>query len=226
MARPAPPPRPPPPSTAAIDFSTLVDAIGGAARYLGGSPPGLDATALAGGLQSLSTYLVGSDGVVPVSSQLLSGGSWGSGTPLGSAHPNQPSDPAAISQILAQIDTWVAPGSPRVVLLLGPAFSDHSTWAGLLAQAEAAHTGSTNANALFNLRVPGVAPASIDLRPVTAIADYYTADLQDDGTNDVAGLVAQIGLIINRLTTLQPGAPVMLVAHSTAGVAAARLHRR
>ena len=43
--------------------------------------------------------------------------------------------------------------------------------------------------------------------------------MADDGTNDVAGLVAQIGLITARLATLRSGAPLMLVAHSTAGVA-------
>lgn len=52
------------------------------------------------------------------------------------------------------------------------------------------------------------------------MADYYTADLQDDGSGDVTGLTAQIGLIVARLNTLRPGAPVMLVAHSTAGVPA------
>jgi large repetitive protein len=207
--------------TAAIDFSTLMDGIGGASRYLGALPPGVDTAALAGGLQTLSTYLASSDGVVPISSQVPTGGSWGSGTLLGSAHPDQPSDPSAISQILAQIDTWAAAGSPRVVLLLGPAFSDHIIWSQLLSQAESAQSGSTNpTDAFFNLRVPGVAPASIDLRPVTATADFYTADLQDDGTNDVTGLAAQIGLIVGRLSALRPGAPLILVAHSTVGVAA------
>ncbi len=205
---------------AAIDFPSLVSAVAAATRYLGAWPDGVDPTALAAGLQSLATYLSSSDGVVPLSSQLPTGGSWGTGTALGSAHPDQPTDPAAIGQILAQVDAWVAPGNPRAILLLGPAFSDHTIWAPLLVQAEAAHPGSTAVGALFKLRLPGVAPASIDLRPVTAVADYYTADLQDDGTNDLSGLVAQIGLIVARLNALRPGAALMLVAHSTAGVAA------
>ncbi len=206
--------------TAAADFPSLVSAAAGAARYLGELPAGVDPTALATGLQSLSSYLSSSDGVVPASSQVPSGGTWGGGTALTSAHPDQPGDAAAIGQIIGQADAWVAPGNARAILLLGPAFSDHTIWAPLLAQAEAAHAGSTNVGAFFDLRVAGVAPASIDLRPVTAVADYYTADLFDDGTNDVAGLVAQIGLITARLATLRAGAPVILVAHSTAGVAA------
>jgi Family of unknown function (DUF6603) len=206
--------------TSAPDFPSLVGAIGDAARYLGDLPDGVDPDALASGLQSVAAYLGTSDGVVPVSAQLPSGGSWGTGTALSSAHPDQPADAAAIPQILAQVDAWVAPGSPRAILLLGPAFSDHGIWSALLTEAETAHAGSTNPGAFFNLRIPGVAPASIDLRPVVAIADYYTADLQDDGSNDIAGLVAQIGLVVARLNALRPAAPLVLVAHSTAGVAA------
>lgn len=204
----------------ATDFPSLVTALGSATRYLGAWPDGIHPTRLAAGLQSLATHMASTDGVVPVTSELSSGGSWGSGTTLSSAHPNQPADASAINQIIAQVDAWVAPGSSRAILLLGPAFSDHKIWNTLLAQAEAAHTGSTNAAATFNLRIAGVAPTSIDLRPVAAVTDYYTGDLQDDGSGDVAGLVAQIGMIVARLNLLRPGAPLMLVAHSTSGIAA------
>ena len=202
--------------TAATSFDTLATALTGAARYLGATPP----TALSPGLASLSTYLTSSDGVVPASSQVPTGGTWTSGTAIGSAHNLQAADPSAITQILAQVDSWGAPGSNRAILLLGPAFLDHTEWSALLTQAETARSGSTNAAATFNLRVSGVAPASIDLRPVTAIADYYTADLQDDGSGDIAGLSAQIGLLTARILALKPNAVILLVAHSTAGVPA------
>lgn len=205
---------------AATDYPSLITAVQAAARYLGPWSGSVDPQALAAGLASLENHFATTDGVVPVMSELLSGGSWGSATPLTCAHPNQPGDPTAISQILAQLNAWAAPGTPRAILLLGPAFSDHTVWNALLAQASAAHPGSTGAAATFNLRVAGVAPASIDLRPVTAVVDFYTADLQDDGSNNIAGLVAQIALVVARLNVLRPGAPVMLVAHSTAGVAA------
>ena len=204
--------------SSAADFPALVTALAGASRYLPRIP--LGATALADGLQPLAAHLDSTDGVVPVSSQIPTGGTWTSGTPIGAAHHLQPSDASACSQILAQVNTWAAPGSPRAILLLGPAFSDHAIWNTLLTEAEAANQGTTSQGAVFNLRVAGVAPASVDLRTVTAVADYYPADLQDDGSGDVAGLVAQIGLVQTRLATLKPGAELILVAHSTAGLAA------
>lgn len=206
--------------TAITDFPGLVQAVISASRYLGALPQGSDPASLASGLQDLAAYLAASDGVVPLTSQLPSGGSWSSGTALSAAHPAQPADPAAISQLLAQFDAWAAPGTPRTILLLGPAFSDQGIWAPLLAAAEAAHAGSTNPASRFNLRVPGVAPAAIDLRPVTSVSDYYTADLQDDGSGDVAGLVAQLGLVVARLRALRPGAALLLAGHSTAGIIA------
>ena len=201
---------------AAMDFSTLATALGGAARYLGQSAP----TGLAAGLTSLSTFLNSSDGVVPVTSQIPTGGTWSTGTAIAAAHPLQPADSSAVSQILSQVNTWAAPGSNRAMLLLGPAFTDHLAWTTLLTQAETANPGTTKAAATFNLRVAGVAPASIDLRPVTAVADFYTADLQDDGTGDFAGLTSQIGLITARILALKPNAAIVIVAHSTAGVPA------
>ena len=206
--------------TAAADFSTFVTAVAAANRYFPQIPLGLQAGALADGLESLAAHLASTDGVVPVSSQLPAGGTWSAGTPIGAAHHLQPSDSSACSQILAQVNTWAAPGSPRAILLLGPAFSDHKTWNTLLTAAETANVGTTSATAVFNLRQPGVPPASVDLRTVTAVADYYAADLADDGSGDVASLVTQIGLVQARLAALKPGAELILVAHSTAGLAA------
>ncbi|HEY6481280.1 MAG TPA: DUF6603 domain-containing protein, partial [Streptosporangiaceae bacterium] len=221
---PAGPPSTAPAASAAISAATDLDALtialAGASRYLPLIPPALDTAALASGLQALSDHLSTTDGVVPVTSQAPSGGAWTAGTPIPAPHQSQPADPSACSQILAQVDAWAAPGSQRAILLLGPAFSDHQTWATLLSQAEAAHPGSTDAAATFNLRVPGVAPGSVDLHAVTVTTDYYTADLQDDGSGDVTGLAAQIGLVQARLAVLKPGAPLILVAHSTAGLAA------
>jgi hypothetical protein len=206
--------------TAANDFGSLVDEIAWVGRYLPALPTGLTSADLASGLQSLGAHLTSTDGVVPVTSQLPTGGTWTQGTAIGAPHHLQPSDASACAQIIAQVDAWAAYGSNRAILLLGPAFSDHTTWSTLLAQAEAAHAGVTNTAATFNLRVPGADPASVDLRPVTAIADYYTADLQDDGSSNTTALVTQIGLVLARIAALKPGASVILVAHSTAGLAA------
>jgi len=218
-----------PPSTAALasaalaaaaDFPSFTAAFTAASRYLPPIAPSLGAGALATALKNLSDHLDAGDGVVPFASQIPTGGTWTSGTEISAAHHLQPGDASAIAQIVAQADAWAAPGTSRAILLLGPAFADRTAWSALLAFAEVAHPGITNANADLDLRVPGVAPASVDLRGVTAVADYYTAELQDDGAGNVASLVAQIGLVLARIAALKPGAAVILVAHSTAGLAA------
>ena len=162
---------------------------------------------------------------MPLVSQVPTGGLWTAGTTLSSAHPAQPADPAAIQQILAQIDAWAGgAGSPRTVLLLGPAFSDHSIWQTLLSDANL--HGTTNTSATFNLRVPGLDPSAVDLTGVTANVNYYTADLSDDGTGNLTSLTAQIGRVVARIQQLTGASQVTLVGHSTAGRCRARFHRR
>ena len=205
--------------TGAPDLGSLVSLLTSAGPLIPALAPGLDPTALAAGLQSLSDYLSSGDGLVPVTSQAPAASGWATGTPVPAAHALQPSDPSARAQIIAQLDSWAAAGS-RAVLLLGPAFTDHAAWAGLLADIETAHPGTTSTAANFSFRLPGVAPAQVDLRTVTAAVDFYTADLNDDGIGDTAGLSSQIGLVLARIAALRPGVPVYLVAHSTAGLAA------
>jgi hypothetical protein len=159
------------------------------------------------GLQTLSDWLAVSDGFVPQQSQVPITPEWTAGTPLHSAHTAQPSDAAAIAQINAQIATWNP--AAKVVLLLGPSFSDHRIWDALLAPV------AVKPN--FNFRVPGMDPATLDLHGVTDAADFYTADFADNG---LAGIAAQIGRVVARIGELRPGVKVTLVAHSTAGVAA------
>ena len=172
------------------------------------------ATAIAG-LQSLADHMTTTDGVVPATSQTPTGGTWTTGTPITAAHPFQPCDPSAIAQILAQISAWAA-----VVRYAGAApgpgvFRPHHLEPAASGRRRHRHRGS-----YFNLRIPGADPASIDLRTVTAAASYYTADLQDDGSGDTAALSAQIGLLVDRIAQLRAGIPVILAAHSTAGIAA------
>ncbi len=209
-------------AASASDLPSLVQI----AQSLAGFVPGLrDALAnadlglLASSLGTLGSYFSTSDGVVPLVSQVPSGGSWIVGATLASAHPTQPSDPAAISQILAQIDTWAGgAAASRTVLLLGPAFSDHTIWQTLLSSADL--HGTTLAGANFNLRVPGVDPSVVDLTGITAVANYYTADLNDDGTGNLASLTAQIARVVARIQQLTSATTLILVGHSTAGVAA------
>lgn len=207
----------------AADWNTLLTQAGTLANYVPGlrnALVGADNGTLATSLGQLTTHLSSTDGVVPFASQVPTGGSWTAGTTLTSPHHVQPSDPQAISQILAQIDTWAGgTAAQRTVLLLGPAFSDHTIWAALLA--DPGLHGTTNAAAYFNLRQANVDPATIDLAGIgNAAWDYYTADLKDSADGTVTSSVTQIGNIINRLQQLRPGAKITLVAHSTAGVAA------
>jgi hypothetical protein len=196
-------------------FSALLSAIAPLAQLapeIRSALAGTDLLSMEGELSSLAAFFASSDGVVPLTSQVPSDPAWTTGSPISGAHNLQPSNTTAINQIIAKVN---ALPSPHVVLLLGPTFSDHTIWTPLLTQAAAVKAGTN-----FNLRVPNVDPASIDLSVVTAVSSYYTADLQDNGTGDLTSLTAQIGQIVARLAALQPGAKVILVAHSTAGVAA------
>ena len=135
---------------------------------------------------------------------------WAIGLPLSCAHDDQPADPGAIAQLGAQLDAWNDEDGGRAVLLVGPAWSDHAIWDPLLAALEPARPAGAN----FDLR-RGADPAE-----VTAIAFHYTADLDDDGSGDVAGLAAQITSAVDRIVALTGRAQVILVAHSTPGTAA------
>jgi len=209
-------------ATGAANFSTLLQVAQSLAGFLPGLSNGLvnnDAGLLANALNSLSSVFSTGDGVVPLASQVPASSGWTAGTTLSSAHSIQPSDPAAISQILAQVDSLAGgAGNARTVLLLGPAFSDHTIWTALLADPGLHGTVAPNAN--FNLRVAGLDPTTVDLTTVTAQASWYTADLGDDGTGNLPSLTAQIGRLVARVQQLNGTAPVTLVAHSTAGVAA------
>ena len=206
----------------AVDFPSLLQI----AQSLGTFVPGLrdaltkaDPGLLASSIEALESYFSISDGVVTLDSQVPTDPAWTAGKTLSSAHSKQPSDPAAILQILAQIDSWAGgAASKRTVLLLGPAFSDHTIWSTLLTDGNL--HGTTAAGAHFNLRVPGVDPFVVDLTGVTAVANYYTADLNDDGAGNLTSLTAQIARVVAQIQHLTAAAQVTLVGHSTAGVAA------
>jgi len=209
-------------ATAAADLPalfTIAQQVGAFVPDVAAAFKNADAGLISGSLVGLDDYFSSSDGVVPLISAVPSGGSWTAGTTLSSAHPALPADASAIQQILAQIDTWAGgAGSKRTVLLLGPAFSDHSVWQTLLSDANL--HGTTDASANFNLRVPGLDPSAVDLTTVTAKVNYYTADLNDDGTGNLTSLSAQIARVVSRIQQLTSATQVVLVGHSTAGVAA------
>ena len=209
-------------ATGAADFYSFFQTAQSVAAFLPDLNNALynnDPILLSSALNDLSALFETGDGISQLVSQVPTSPNWTSGATLTSAHNKQPSDPQAIAQILAQVDTTAGgTGSARTVLLLGPAFSDHTVWNALLADPN--RHGATAANTNFNLRVPGLDPASVDLTTVTAQASWYTADLQDDATGSADSLVAQIGRLVDRVQQLNGSTPVTLVAHSTAGIAA------
>ncbi|HVT96713.1 MAG TPA: hypothetical protein VHE33_04350, partial [Acidobacteriaceae bacterium] len=195
--------------TAAASFNELFLAAQGLGSFVSGVQEACSTPSAtwATGFKSLATWLAGTDGFVPLESQVPATAQWTAGTTLQSSHMKMPSDAAAITQINAQIASW-SPGA-KVVLLLGPSFSDHSIWDTFLS--------AVPLKPNFNFRVPGIDPANVDLLSVTDAADFYTVDLIDNG---LAGLAAQIGRVVERIGQLRPGVKVTLVAHSTAGIAA------
>src|SRR2546430_17218814 len=90
------------------DFSALlplIDELSGFVPSLRALSSAINLGQTGRALEALRDYLSLSDGVVPLSSQLPNDGSWMSGaTLLTAAHHLQPKDPAAISQVLEQID--------------------------------------------------------------------------------------------------------------------------
>jgi hypothetical protein len=158
------------------------------------------------------------DGVVPLAAQIPADPAWTVGeTFVDAAHHRLPEHPDAVAQVLAEVATR-APGTDRAVLLIGPPFTGRASWQPLLAAAEAAHAGATDPGAHFDLRTPPT-PDRVDLAAVTAQAQWYTADLADPG-GALDPVVAQIAAVVGRVRELRGNPKVVLVAHSTAGLAA------
>lgn len=169
-------------------------------------------------LLALQTHFNAGDGVVDADSQGPDIFGWVHGDAVNAAHHRLPAHPDTISQTLTRVEALVAAApAPRTVLLIGPSFADHSIWADLLASPD--RQGPTDAAAHFDLRTPGIDPLTISLNGVTAVADWYTADLADDGRGDAAFMAGQVAHVAERLAVLHPG-PLVIVAHSYAGLVA------
>ena len=162
-------------------------------------------TALAAGLDELRGVLEDGDGVVPLASQLPAG--WTHGAEVASTHVALPRHPDAIAQVVAQLGGWGGP-----VLLVAPAFADHTCWDDLLAVLEPGRP----AGAHLDLRaLPD--PAEVDLGRVAGTARCWTADLLAGAASPETD---QLERAVRRVAELTRAAKVALVAHSTAGVTA------
>lgn len=203
----------------AVEYADLADVLLDLAAHddgVGSLVVGLSRRQLTERLRGLDAYLASSDGVVPRDSQSPDIFGWVTAASVDAAHQTAPAAPDAITAVLQGIETLRGTGE-RVVLLVGPAFADHTVWDGLLTSPQ--RQGTTDPGANFDLRTPGIDPTTISLDSVTAVADYYTADLADSGSSDATFLAAQIAHVADRLAGLHAG-PITLVAHSYAGLAA------
>ena len=174
------------------------------AMFMGGRDPDV----LVAGFDALAAWLAGSDGLVPLASQLPAG--WTHGTTVSAPHSLLPQDRLVIDQVVTQLSSGSGP-----VLMVAPPFRDHTIFSDLVT----ALTGAAPAPGLhFDLRaLPD--PSDVDLTQVTALGDVYTADLLAD---NVVSEVDQLRAVVGRIATLT-GQPVRIVGHSTAGVVARTL---
>ncbi|WP_437494023.1 alpha/beta fold hydrolase [Sorangium sp. So ce1014] len=197
----------------AADAPALIALVPRIAAFLPELPAWIGSAPMGPALTRLAAWLAAGDGAVPLVSQLPVLPGWRHGIVLASPHAAQPRDPAAIAQIVDQLDAWADPAG-RAVLLLGPAFSGRSIWDDLLAAAEP----NPARIAHFDLRQAD--PRAAMIAAVTSVATHYTLDLDDDGRGDAGALADQIAAVVDRVLALTGRTQVLLVAHSTAGVAA------
>jgi len=165
-------------------------------------------------LAILADALASGDELVPLFDAVPFDAAWTRGRPLSAAHLDTPRDPEAIAQILERFGALGTAGA-RVALHVSPRFGDPASWDALLAAASA-QGQSTDAAARFDLRSPGVDPLSAPLDTVTVTADHYVLALGP--APDRAGAVAQLARVVARVQQLRPGATLLLVGHSTAGL--------
>ena len=155
------------------------------------------------------------DGVVPFLAQFHDLPAALAGTSVDAARHRLPEHPDAVTQTLAQLGTWV-PGPQRAVLLIGPPFTGQASWQPLLAAAEAAQPGPPYGCALRPAEPAD--PSLADLKAFTVAVPWSRRTWPTRG--DLAAVVAQVAAVVGRIQELRCGAPVVLVAHFAAGLAA------
>ncbi|MCP4424813.1 MAG: hypothetical protein GY803_09995 [Chloroflexi bacterium] len=196
---------------------------------------------MAAGLNDLEQFLSGSDGAIisvsqqPVAPTDASPGdppwAWNDPTPLANMpeahHWAQLAHADITSAIKTKVDEWSGMNDLPVLLLNAP-WEEASAWTAVLTQ-----FGSPSA-AHFDLMEFGTDPAQISLETVTGNGRFYTADLAIFNTAPgtppaerplpVAGSgssqAGQLSRLVDRIRELHPGKQVIIVAHSTAGLAA------
>ncbi|HVE79693.1 MAG TPA: DUF6603 domain-containing protein, partial [Gemmatimonadaceae bacterium] len=197
----------------------------------------VDGEQLAAALTTLAAYLKASDGVVLTASQQPADASWNAPAQESALeqvhHGAQLASDAIATAIKARIDQWSG-GAPLPVLLLGAPWESAGAWATVLAKLGVA--GAPH----FDLFEFGVDPEQVSLAGVTAGeatgTRVYTADLAVfntapgvapagrpvpvDATGTGSSQAKQVSRLIDRVRALHSGKKVIIVAHSSAGLAA------
>jgi Family of unknown function (DUF6603) len=202
----------------ASGFGTMLEAVSKVAVQDADLHDALTATnrrATVDSLNRLHGRLAIGDGIAPLRSQLPEHEAWTAGATVAAPHTLLPADADVISQTLARIDV-LAPAE-RVVILVGPSFTDRGAWVDMLDRAEMTRAGSTSADAVFALR--GDQPMAAGLAAVSVVSDHYVAELSGETTLDTD---AQLEAVVARVEELRPDLSPIIVAHSTAGLAARR----
>lgn len=222
------------------DFSRLLEvaeALSAVDGTLKNALRAVDRPRLAQALTILAAYLDASDGVVLVASQQPTGSGWNAPvapTALPEAHHGaQLSNDAVATAIKNKIDEWSG-ATPLPVILIGAPWESSrapgGVWATVLAKmgiANAAHVD------FFQL---GVDPVQVSLAGLTQGTRVCTVDLAVlntapaapagnralpvDGPPDGASQSAQVSRLVDRLRELNASKRVIIVAHSTSGLAA------
>lgn len=192
--------------TTAFGWRALADAGLALAPYEATGLDGVDLDVLATGWTRLSLDLASGDGLVPYTSAAPAQPGWDHGRVLRTPHLDAPRDPAAVSQIL---DRAGAGG----LVLLSPSFADPAVWDPLLA--EAVVRGRTvDTAARCDLATSGLDPLQVPLDPLDRTSDVVVVRLGATQRPE------QVAAVVARFRSTRADTPVVLVGHSTAGLAA------
>ncbi len=206
----------------------ILTALGTVDNGIASALHGVTPAPLGAALGQLETFLNTSDGVALTASQQPADASWTRPAPLEAAHVVQPSAPTVIAAVQAQITAWDG-GQSLPVLMLAAPFAHNDAW-------DALSAAIGNASAGFTYRAAGVSPHSVSLQTLAGTARLTAAELAvyDDapGLAPAARLVPvdaapgtssqaeQVVRLVARLQVTQPGKRVVIVAHSSTGLAA------
>lgn len=195
---------------------------------------------LAAGFESLEQFLSGSDGAVvcvsqqptePTDEPPAEPWAWNDPDALEdlpeATHWDQLEAGAITAGIKSKIDEWSGADNLPVLLLCAP-WESASAWDAVLGEFGAG--GAPH----FELMEFGTDPEQISLQDITAASRFYTAGLAAFNTaadvppaerlipisGEGSSQAGQVSRLVERIQELHPGKQVILVAHSTSGLAA------